>query len=65
MAGAIDNEETSLAIGITLGKKACGFVLANRGHDARALQAYPRHENIKHTVRYTEPAPDRFKDFWQ
>jgi len=23
------------------------------------------HKNIMHTVRYTEMAPDRFKNFWQ
>jgi site-specific recombinase XerD len=40
-----------------------GFALANKGHDTRALQAYPGHRNIQHTVRYTELSPDRFKDF--
>ena len=43
---------------------ACGFALANAGHDTRSLQAYLGHSNIQHTVRYTELAPDRFKDFW-
>lgn len=42
-----------------------GFALANKGHDIRALQAYLGHKNIQHTVRYTELAPDRFKDFWR
>jgi hypothetical protein len=23
------------------------------------------HKNIQHTVRYTELAPDRFRDFWR
>jgi site-specific recombinase XerD len=41
---------------------ACGFALANKGHDTRALQAYLGHKNIPHTVRYTELSPDRFKD---
>ena len=31
----------------------------------RALQAWLGHKNIQHTVRYTELAPDRFKDFWR
>jgi hypothetical protein len=31
----------------------------------RALQAYMGHKNIQHTVRYTELAPGRFKDFWK
>jgi len=46
-------------------RHACGFALANKGHDTRALQAYLGHRNIQHTVRYTELAPDRFKDFWR
>ena len=33
--------------------------------DTRALQHYLGHKNIQHTVRYTEMAPDRFKDFWR
>jgi integrase len=46
-------------------RHACGFALANAGHDTRALQAYLGHRNIQHTVKYTELAPDRFKDFWR
>jgi site-specific recombinase XerD len=46
-------------------RHACGFALANSGHDTRALQAYLGHKNIQHTVRYTELAPDRFKHFWK
>ena len=43
----------------------CGYALANAGHDTRALQARLGHKNIQHTVRYTELAPDRFKNFWR
>ena len=46
-------------------RHACGFALANKGHDTRSLQAYLGHKNIQHTVRYTEPSPTRFKDFWK
>src|SRR5262249_38515475 len=46
-------------------RHACGFALANKGHDTRALQAYLGHKNIQHTVRYTELSPERFKDFWR
>jgi site-specific recombinase XerD len=46
-------------------RHACGSKLANYGHDTRALQAYLGHKNIQHTVRYTELAPTRFKDFWR
>ena len=31
-------------------RHACGFALANKGHDTRALQAYLGHKNIQHTV---------------
>jgi integrase len=46
-------------------RHACGYALANRGHDTRALQAYLGHRNIHHTVRYSEMSPTRFKDFWR
>jgi integrase len=46
-------------------RHACGFALANKGHDTRSLQAYLGHKNIQHTVRYTDMAPGRFKDFWR
>ena len=46
-------------------RHACGFALANKGHDTRALQAYLGHRNIQHTVRYTELSPSRFKSFWR
>jgi type 1 fimbriae regulatory protein FimB/type 1 fimbriae regulatory protein FimE len=45
-------------------RHACGYQLANRGVDTRSLQAYLGHKNIQHTVRYTELAPTRFKNFW-
>ena len=46
-------------------RHACGFKLANDGHDTRALQHYLGHKNIQHTVRYTELSPTRFRDFWK
>jgi type 1 fimbriae regulatory protein FimB/type 1 fimbriae regulatory protein FimE len=46
-------------------RHACGYKLANEGHDTRSLQHYLGHKNIVHTVRYTELAPDRFKGFWK
>jgi integrase len=46
-------------------RHACGFKLANDGHDTRSLQAYLGHKNIQHTVRYTEMSPTRFKNFWR
>jgi site-specific recombinase XerD len=46
-------------------RHACGYALANRGHDTRARQAYLGHKNIQHTVCYTELSPTRFKNFWR
>src|SRR5215470_17815011 len=46
-------------------RHACGFTLANKGHDTRSLQAYLGHRNIQHTVRYTALSPKRFKNFWR
>jgi type 1 fimbriae regulatory protein FimB/type 1 fimbriae regulatory protein FimE len=60
-----------LAAGLTLKvhphmlRHACGYALANAGHDTRSLQAFLGHSNIQHTVRYTELASNRFKDFWK
>ncbi len=46
-------------------RHACGFKLANDGHDTRAIQHYLGHKNIAHTVRYTELAAERFNSFWR
>ena len=46
-------------------RHACGYALANRGHDTRALQADLGHPNIQNTVRYSELSPTRFKNFWR
>ena len=46
-------------------RHACGYALANAGHDTRALQAYLGHRTIQNTTRYTALAQDRFKGFWQ
>ena len=45
-------------------RHACGFYLANKGVDTRSIQQYLGHRNSQHTVRYTELAPQRFRDFW-
>jgi integrase len=44
-------------------RHGCGYYYANKGKDTRALQGYLGHKNIRHTVRYTNLAKDRFKDF--
>jgi integrase len=46
-------------------RHACGYALANAGHDTRSLQAYLGHRNIQNTTRYTALAQDRFARFWR
>lgn len=46
-------------------RHACGYKLANEGHDTRSIQQYIGHANIQHTCRYTELASERFNGFWQ
>jgi integrase len=46
-------------------RHACGYKLANDGHDTRALQAYLGHRNIQNTTRYTALAQHRFRGFWR
>jgi type 1 fimbriae regulatory protein FimE len=44
-------------------RHACGYALANAGHNVVALQHYLGYRNIRHMLRYLE-LPDRpFKDF--
>lgn len=64
-------ERVGVAAGFEFGvhphmlRHGCGYKLANDGHDTRSLQSYLGHRNIQHTVKYSELAPDRFKDFWR
>ena len=46
-------------------RHACGFKLANDGHDTRALELQLGHRENQHTVRYTALSPARFKGFWR
>jgi type 1 fimbriae regulatory protein FimB/type 1 fimbriae regulatory protein FimE len=46
-------------------RHGCGYKLANDKQDTRAIQLFLGHRNIQHTVKYTELAAERFKDFWQ
>jgi len=47
-------------------RNACGYKLANDGHDTRALQHYMGHRNPRHTLKYFEPLPVAtiFDGFW-
>jgi site-specific recombinase XerD len=40
-------------------RHACGYALANKGHDTRALLG----RSITNTAAYTALAPNRFEDF--
>jgi site-specific recombinase XerD len=46
-------------------RHACGFKLANDGHDTRRIQDWLGHRSIGHTVRYSELNAAPFKDFWR
>lgn len=46
-------------------RHACGYYLANKGVDTRAIQEYLGHRDIQNTVVYTDQAPNRSKDFWE
>lgn len=45
-------------------RHACGYYLANKGFDTRAIAEYLGHRSLEHTYRYTAIAPGRFNDFW-
>ena len=46
-------------------RHACGYALANAGHDTRRIQSWLGHRSIQHTVRYTELSSAPFKAFWR
>jgi site-specific recombinase XerD len=45
-------------------RHACGYDLANRGADTRLIQDFIGHQNIQHTVRYTQLSPNRFNNLY-
>jgi type 1 fimbriae regulatory protein FimE len=46
-------------------RHACGYKLANDGHDTRLIQDYLGHKSIMSTVRYTELSATKFKNVWR
>ena len=46
-------------------RHACGYALANAGHDTRLILDWLGHRAIQHTARYTELSPTRFRDVWR
>lgn len=59
------------AVGITMPihphmlRHSCGYYLASKGTDTRAIQLYLGHKNIQNTVGYTALSPDRFRGLWK
>jgi integrase len=45
-------------------RHGCGYNLASKGVDTRALQLYLGHKDIRNTERYTALSPNRFEGFW-
>ena len=60
-----DKTSIGFQVHVHMLRHACGYALANAGHDTRAIQDYLGHKAIQHTVRYTELSPVKFKDFWR
>ena len=48
-----------------IGRPCGGFILASRATIRAPSKALLGHRNIQSTVRYTELAPNRFKNFWR
>jgi site-specific recombinase XerD len=42
-------------------RHACGYCLTAAGHPTRMVQEWLGHQNIQHTVRYSELDPERFR----
>jgi len=59
-----EKAELGLAAHPHMLRHSTGFKLANDGRDTRSIQHYLGHKNIQHTVRYTEIASVKFKEFW-
>ena len=57
--------EFEFPVHIHMLRHACGYALANTGHDTRSIQDWLGHRSIQHTVRYTELSQTKFKDFWR
>lgn len=46
-------------------RHSCGYYLASKGVDTRAIQLYLGHKDIRSTEIYTALAPNRFNEFWK
>src|SRR3984957_6867586 len=54
-----------IRIHIHMLRHACGYALADAGHDTRRIQDWLGHKSIHHTMRYTELSKAPFRDFWR
>jgi site-specific recombinase XerD len=54
-----------LAVHVHMLRHACGYALANAGHNTRRIQDWLGHRSIAHTTRYTQLSAAPFKDFWR
>ena len=41
------------------------YALADKGADARLIQDYLGHRDLRHTARYTRTAVQRFEGLWE
>jgi type 1 fimbriae regulatory protein FimB/type 1 fimbriae regulatory protein FimE len=55
---------SSLSIHPHMFRHSCGYYLAERGADLRLIQSYLGHSDIRHTVRYVQLSPRRFRGLW-
>jgi integrase len=46
-------------------RQACGYALANAGHDTRRIEDWLGHRSIQHTTSYAQLSAVSFKDFWR
>jgi type 1 fimbriae regulatory protein FimB len=44
---------------------SCGYALADKGADARLIQDYLGHRDLRHTARYTRTSVKRFEGLWE
>ena len=64
MVVPVGSAPASILVQCHMLRHACGYALANAGHDTKAIQDWLGHRSIQYTARYTELSPTRFKDFW-
>jgi type 1 fimbriae regulatory protein FimE len=55
----------AIPIHVHMLRHACGYALANAGHDTRRIKDRLGHRSIQHTTRYTQLSAAPFEDFWR